>query len=96
MWQEYDNYFHFFRSFITLHAALVLRLFLFYHPRQYNPLLNLRPLVIGLTPFGWLRSYTQTPAYSITSYGNIVFYLRPLFGKCGSKKGTGVINKLVN
>jgi hypothetical protein len=44
---------------------------------QYTPLLNLRPLVCDLTPFGWLHSITLTPAYSIISYGNI-FFFRPL------------------
>ena len=48
-------------------------------PCQYTTLLNLRPLIFGLTPFGWLCSITLTPTYSTITYGNIVFHLRPHF-----------------
>jgi hypothetical protein len=36
---------------------------------HYTPLLNIRPLVFGLRPFGWLRSVTLTPSCSIISWG---------------------------
>jgi hypothetical protein len=56
---------------------------------QYT-LLNLRPLVLGLTTFGRLRSVTLTPTYTIISGGNIIYdlcllHLRPIF----SGKQTG-------
>jgi hypothetical protein len=50
-------------------------------PGQYTPLLNLRSLISGLTPFGWLRSVTLTPTYAIISYGNMIFNLH-LFDLC--------------
>ena len=38
----------------------------------FTPLLNLCPLIFGLTPFGWfICIYLR-----LSSYGNIVFYLR--------------------
>lgn len=35
---------------------------------QYTAVLNLRPIIFGLTPFGWVRSSTLNPTYSIISY----------------------------
>jgi len=37
--------------------------FCFIAPYQYTPLLNLRPFVFSLTPFGWMRSITPTPYF---------------------------------
>ena len=51
--------------------------FCFNAPRQYT-LLNLRPLIFGLTPFGWLRSLRLTPAHTVIYYETVIFYL-PLF-----------------
>jgi hypothetical protein len=51
--------------------------FCFNAPCQYIPLLSLRSLISGLTPFGWLCSITLNPTYSIISYGNIIFELLP-------------------
>jgi hypothetical protein len=48
-------------------------------PCQYAPLLNLRSLIFDLRPSGCLSSFIQTPTYSIISYGNITFYVRPPF-----------------
>jgi len=48
-------------------------------PCQYTPLLNLRPLAFGLTTFGWLRSVTLNPFYSVISCGNTVSDLRILY-----------------
>jgi hypothetical protein len=39
--------------------------------------LNLRPVIFGLTPYGWLRAATLTQL--VISYGNIIIVLRPLF-----------------
>jgi hypothetical protein len=67
---------------------------------QYTAVLNLRPIIFGLTPFGWVRSITLNPTYSIISYGNIfdlrLFYLRPLFQEHNYtiKRGIGRINFL--
>ena len=43
-------------------------------------------------PFDWLHSITQTPTYSIILYGNIIFYLYPLFQEHNEdiKHGLGV------
>jgi hypothetical protein len=41
-------------------------------PCQYT-LLNLRPLIFGLTPFGWLRSLTMTPSHTVIHYETIIF-----------------------
>jgi len=38
---------------------------------------SLRPVICGLTPFGWLRAATLTQL--LISYGNIIFVLRLLF-----------------
>ena len=46
-------------------------------PCQYTSLLNLRLLIFGLTPFGWLRFITLTTSYSIIYYGNMFSDLRP-------------------
>jgi hypothetical protein len=40
-------------------------------PCQFTPLLNLRSLVFGLRPFGWLHSITLTSLFSDRS---IIFY----------------------
>jgi hypothetical protein len=74
---------------LLTHVALVLRPicftpFWFNSPCQYTQLLNLGPPIFGVTPFSWLRSITLTSAYSLISYGNIIFCLclfnlRPLF-----------------
>jgi len=54
-----------FRKYV--HEALFysgfLRLFYFNVPYQFTPLLNLRSLIFGLTPFGWLLSITVTPYF---------------------------------
>jgi hypothetical protein len=42
---------------------------------QYTPLLNVCPLIFGLTYFGWLCSVMLSPTYSIISYRNMVFEL---------------------
>jgi hypothetical protein len=52
--------------------------FCFNVPCLYTTLLNLHPLIFGLTPFVWLRFITLSLTYFITPYVNIVFYL-PLF-----------------
>ena len=78
------------------HVAIVL-LHLLYDffaltsPCQHIPLLNLRPEMFGLTPFGWLRSSTLISTYSSISYGNIIFYLclfelHPLFQEHDERK----------
>jgi hypothetical protein len=66
-------------------------------PCQFTPLLNLRPFIFGLTPFGWLRCITLKPTYFSISYENTIFdlrlfYLRPLFQEHsqGVKQGLGV------
>ena len=61
---------------VNIHLALVLRRFTL--TSIANILLNLRPLILGLTPFGWLRSITLATIYSIISCGNIIFDLRLL------------------
>jgi hypothetical protein len=43
--------------------SLVLRLFCFNAPCQFTPLLNLRSLILGLTPLGWLRTTTLPTVY---------------------------------
>jgi len=52
-------------------------------PCHYIPLPKLRPLIFGLTPFGWLRTIALASAYYIIPYGDIfrlrLFYLRPPF-----------------
>jgi hypothetical protein len=60
--------------YVYLSVVLVLRLF----PYGFAPLLDLRPLIFGVTLFGWLRYVTLSPTRSIISDGNIIFYLRPL------------------
>jgi len=44
-------------------------------------LLNLRPLIFVLTPFGWLRSLTitPTPTHAIIHYETIIFDLQIFF-----------------
>jgi hypothetical protein len=49
--------------------------FSFNAPCQFTPLLNLRYVIFGLTPFGWLCSVSRL----LISKGNIIFDLRPLF-----------------
>lgn len=49
-------------------------------PSQYT-LLYLGPLILGLTPFGWLRGSTLTHIYSIVSYRSIIFDLANFFFK---------------
>jgi hypothetical protein len=56
-----------------LHTLYV---FSFYPICQCLIPLHLHPLVFGVTPFGWLRSITLSPTYSIISYENIIFDLR--------------------
>jgi len=49
---------------------------------QYTALLNLHPLVFGLTTFyDWLLSNKLNPTYSIISLGNIIFNLLQSFQK---------------
>ena len=67
-----------------IHTALALCLICFMPfclntPHQYTSLHNLCPPIFSLMPFGWLLLVTPTPNYSIISYGNIIFYLSPLF-----------------
>ena len=65
-------------------------------PCQCTPLLNLRFLIFGLKSFGWLRFGMLICAYSMVSYGNIIFNTRPLFQEHNEtvKEGLGVfINK---
>jgi len=50
--------------------------FCFNAPYQYTPFLNLRTVIFGLTPFGWLRSFAPVPNYSIIYCGNIITDLR--------------------
>jgi hypothetical protein len=42
-------------------------------PYQLKPLVNIHTFILSLTPFGWFIS-----TYFF-SYGNNIFYLRPLF-----------------
>jgi len=70
--------------------------FLHYRPMPYIPLINLCPLIFGLTSFGWLHSIMLISTYSIISYGNItfdlyVFVLCPLFQEYnwGIQRGLG-------
>jgi hypothetical protein len=53
--------------------------FYFNAPCHYTWLLDLCPLIFGIMPLGWPCSIMRTPSYSIISYGNNIFYLRPLF-----------------
>jgi len=46
---------HIVRPFLTI--------FCINAPYQYTPLLNLRPFIFSLTPFGWMRSITPTPYF---------------------------------
>jgi hypothetical protein len=69
---------------------------------QYTPVLNLRPLIFGLTPFGWLRSITLTPTYVMISYGSVIFDLRIfdvrpplLIHKYGVRQGLGVVYEVL-
>lgn len=48
-----------------------LTMFCFNAPYQYTPLLNLRPFIFSLTPFGWMRSITSTP--------HLIWYCHSLF-----------------
>jgi hypothetical protein len=50
----------------------------FNSPCQYTPILNLHPLIFGLTLYGWLHSIVLTTTYSIISYGNLIFNLHLL------------------
>ena len=47
---------------------------------QCTAILNWRPVIFGLTTFGWHRSITLAPAasYSIIPCGSVTFYLDPL------------------
>jgi hypothetical protein len=53
---------------------------------------SLRPIICGLTPFGWLRAATLTQ--HLISYGNIIFVLRLLIQKRNRdvKQGLGLLN----
>jgi hypothetical protein len=53
---------------------------------QCTPLLNLHPLIFGVTALGWLRCATLVPSHSIIYYGNIIFDLRPLFQEHKGRK----------
>jgi hypothetical protein len=73
--------------------------FLFLRPLKITPLLNLSPIISGLTPFGWVRSVEPTPTISTVSYENIIFdlrlfYLLLLFQKSNLdvKQGLGVFH----
>jgi hypothetical protein len=64
-------------------APFVLRIFL-NAPCQDTALLNLRPVIFVLKPFGQLRSITLTPTKFPSFYQNTIldlrlFYLRPVF-----------------
>jgi len=48
------------QAFFTL---VFYALLYFNGPYQFTQLLNLRPLLFGLTPFGWLPSITETPYF---------------------------------
>jgi len=43
------------------YARLLYASFNFNTPYQFTPLLNLRSVIFGFTPFGWLLSITLTP-----------------------------------
>jgi len=51
--------------------SFVLRIFYFNAPFHFTPQLNLRPLVFGLTLFGWFINIYLSPFSS----GNTMFYL---------------------
>ena len=52
--------------------------FFFNAPSQFKPFLNVRSLILGLTPFGWLPSITLTPylwwKYNFFNYTHIYSY----------------------
>jgi hypothetical protein len=48
----------------------------------FTPLLNLRSLILGLTPFGWLPSITLNPVNSIIM--GVSFVLTPNFSGKGN------------
>jgi hypothetical protein len=60
-------------------------------PCQYT-LLTLRPLIFGLTLFGWLRSITLNRTCSIIPHGTIIFDCRPRFQEhnWGVQQGLGL------
>lgn len=47
-------------------------------PCQHTPILNLCPLIFGLTPYGWLHSIMLTTTYFIIYYAKIIFDLHLL------------------
>jgi hypothetical protein len=55
---------------LKIHVAFFVRLNFFKPQCKYTSLLNLRPLIFGLTPFHTVCSITLTPTYSIISYGD--------------------------
>ena len=57
--------------YIIYTQCLVLRIFYFNAPFHFTPQLNLRPLVFGLTLFGWFINIYLSPFSS----GNTMFYL---------------------
>jgi len=82
------------------YAPSSLRPICFYAPCKYTQLRNLRPHTLVLTLFSWLRCMTLTLAYSVISYGNIIFYLclfdwRPLIQghSWGVTQVLGVVSK---
>jgi len=68
---------------IEIHVALFLR-FIFSYLFALTPLAiyntsQLTPSLFRFKPFSWLQYITLTPACSIISYRNIIFYLRLWF-----------------
>jgi hypothetical protein len=63
---------------------------LFNSPCHYV-LLNLRPLIFVLTPFGWLRSLTVTSAHAVIHYETIIFYFRLFYFRPLLRNTTGAI-----
>lgn len=71
-----------------------LAMFCFNAPYQYTPLLNLRPFIFSLTPFGWMRLLPRP----LLLYGTVTFYLRVLITpnfqeyNYGMKQGLGLLH----
>ena len=49
-------------------------------PYRITPLPNIRPIIVGFTPFEWVFSiYLSLFSYRITIFNSHLFHLRPLF-----------------
>ena len=58
---------------LVLHP-FALRLFCFYAPCQFTPLLNLPSLIFGLSRFGWLRSGEANPLFLIVMFSIYAYF----------------------